>query len=99
VAQRERGVDFKLELIMIPVSDVDRAKAFYTQTAGFKLEVDGKSQRGRADRAGDPARLGLLDRFRQRAQARGQATGYRVAGLTARACTWSSKILPLRVTS
>jgi catechol 2,3-dioxygenase-like lactoylglutathione lyase family enzyme len=39
-------VDFKLELIMIPVSDVDRAKAFYTQTAGFKLEVDGRANEG-----------------------------------------------------
>lgn len=25
---------------MIPVSDVDRAKAFYTENAGFKLDVD-----------------------------------------------------------
>lgn len=31
--------DMKLELIPVPVSDVDRAKAFYEQ-AGFKLEVD-----------------------------------------------------------
>src|SRR5690242_14136567 len=29
----------KLELIPVPVSDVDRARAFYEQ-AGFKLEVD-----------------------------------------------------------
>jgi catechol 2,3-dioxygenase-like lactoylglutathione lyase family enzyme len=39
-------VDFKLELIVIPVSDVDRAKAFYTQSAGFKLEVDGRANEG-----------------------------------------------------
>lgn len=31
--------DMKLELVPVPVSDVDRAKAFYEQ-AGFKLEVD-----------------------------------------------------------
>ena len=31
--------DLKLELVPIPVSDVDRAKAFYEQ-AGFHLEVD-----------------------------------------------------------
>jgi catechol 2,3-dioxygenase-like lactoylglutathione lyase family enzyme len=30
----------KLELVPIPVSDVDRAKAFYVEKAGFKLEVD-----------------------------------------------------------
>jgi catechol 2,3-dioxygenase-like lactoylglutathione lyase family enzyme len=33
-------VDFKLELVLIPVSDVDRAKTFYTEKAGFKLDVD-----------------------------------------------------------
>jgi catechol 2,3-dioxygenase-like lactoylglutathione lyase family enzyme len=33
-------VDFKLELVPIPVSDVDRAKAFYTEQAGFSLDVD-----------------------------------------------------------
>jgi catechol 2,3-dioxygenase-like lactoylglutathione lyase family enzyme len=33
-------VDYKLELILIPVSDVDRAKAFYTEKAGFNLDVD-----------------------------------------------------------
>ncbi|HZO28349.1 MAG TPA: hypothetical protein VFH48_20420 [Chloroflexota bacterium] len=34
-------MDFKLEPVMIPASDVDRAKDFDTQTAGFALEVDG----------------------------------------------------------
>jgi catechol 2,3-dioxygenase-like lactoylglutathione lyase family enzyme len=33
-------VDYKLELILLPVSDVDRAKSFYTDKAGFKLDVD-----------------------------------------------------------
>jgi predicted enzyme related to lactoylglutathione lyase len=32
-------VDLKLELVLVPVSDVDRAKAFYEQ-AGFNLDVD-----------------------------------------------------------
>ena len=40
-------VDFKLELVLIPVSDVDRAKDFYTQVAGFALEVDGRLSTGR----------------------------------------------------
>jgi catechol 2,3-dioxygenase-like lactoylglutathione lyase family enzyme len=39
-------VDFKLELVIIPVTDVDRAKDFYTQTVGFKLEVDGQANKG-----------------------------------------------------
>jgi catechol 2,3-dioxygenase-like lactoylglutathione lyase family enzyme len=32
-------VDMKLELVILPVTDVDRAKAFYEQ-AGFRLDVD-----------------------------------------------------------
>jgi catechol 2,3-dioxygenase-like lactoylglutathione lyase family enzyme len=32
-------MDLKLEAIVLPVSDVDRAKAFYEQ-AGFNLDVD-----------------------------------------------------------
>jgi catechol 2,3-dioxygenase-like lactoylglutathione lyase family enzyme len=33
-------LDFKLELVLVPVSDVDRAKAFYTEKVGFNLDVD-----------------------------------------------------------
>ena len=33
-------MDYKLELIAIPVSDVDRAKAFYTDNAGFVADHD-----------------------------------------------------------
>jgi catechol 2,3-dioxygenase-like lactoylglutathione lyase family enzyme len=42
-------VDFKLELVLVPVSDVDRAKAFYSEQAGFKVDVD--------HRAGDDFRV------------------------------------------
>ena len=33
-------MDYKLELVLLPVSDVDRAKSFYTEKAGFNLDVD-----------------------------------------------------------
>ncbi len=33
-------MDYKLELVLIPVTDVDRAKAFYTEKLGFNLDVD-----------------------------------------------------------
>lgn len=33
-------MDWTLELVVVPVSDVDRAKAFYTETLGFRLDVD-----------------------------------------------------------
>ena len=31
-------MDYKLELIAVPVSDVDRAKAFYADKMGFTVE-------------------------------------------------------------
>jgi catechol 2,3-dioxygenase-like lactoylglutathione lyase family enzyme len=33
-------MDWKLELIAVPVSDVDRAKAFYVDKAGFNADHD-----------------------------------------------------------
>ena len=33
-------MDWKIELVAIPVSDVDRAKAFYTEQAGFEADHD-----------------------------------------------------------
>jgi predicted enzyme related to lactoylglutathione lyase len=33
-------MDFRLELVQVPVSDVDRAKAFYTEKAGFAEDID-----------------------------------------------------------
>jgi catechol 2,3-dioxygenase-like lactoylglutathione lyase family enzyme len=33
-------VDWKLELVAVPVSDVDRAKAFYTERVGFNADHD-----------------------------------------------------------
>lgn len=33
-------MDFKLELVAVPVSDVDKAKAFYTEQAGFNADHD-----------------------------------------------------------
>jgi predicted enzyme related to lactoylglutathione lyase len=33
-------MDWRLELVQVPVSDVDRAKAFYTQKVGFTEDHD-----------------------------------------------------------
>ena len=33
-------MQMKLELVAVPVSDVDRAKAFYTETIGFHADHD-----------------------------------------------------------
>ena len=42
-------MDWKLELVIVPVSDVDRAKKFYTDQLGFHEDVD--------HRAGDNFRV------------------------------------------
>ena len=34
------GMDWKIELVAIPVSDVDRAKAFYVNQVGFHADHD-----------------------------------------------------------
>ncbi|MEV6098419.1 VOC family protein [Nocardia sp. NPDC051981] len=33
-------MDMKLEVVVLPVADVDRAKAFYTERLGFRLDAD-----------------------------------------------------------
>jgi catechol 2,3-dioxygenase-like lactoylglutathione lyase family enzyme len=59
----------KLELVPIPVADVDRAKAFYVEKLGFVEDVDVRP-RTVSGGAGDAAGLGVLDRH-----------GHRSAGL------------------
>ncbi len=39
-------MDWKLELVAVPVTDVDRAIAFYTEQAGFNLDYDHKVNEG-----------------------------------------------------
>ena len=33
-------MDWKLEVVVIPVTDIDRAKSFYTAKLGFRLDAD-----------------------------------------------------------
>jgi catechol 2,3-dioxygenase-like lactoylglutathione lyase family enzyme len=47
-SEGDSSMDLKLELVVVPVSDVDRAKAFYEQV-GFNCDVD--------HRAGDAFRV------------------------------------------
>lgn len=42
-------MDWKLELVVVPVADVDRAKRFYSEQVGFAVDVD--------HRAGDDFRV------------------------------------------
>jgi catechol 2,3-dioxygenase-like lactoylglutathione lyase family enzyme len=38
--ERKGTMDYRLELVPIPVSDVDRAKAFYAEKVGFCVDHD-----------------------------------------------------------
>src|SRR5690349_20730573 len=38
--REEKRMDWKIELVAIPVTDVDRAKRFYTEQAGFNADHD-----------------------------------------------------------
>ena len=40
VTKELTAMDMKLELVVIPVSDVDRAKTFYVERAGFNADHD-----------------------------------------------------------
>lgn len=39
-------MDWKLELVALPVSDVDRAKAFYAEKVGFHVDHDQRVSEG-----------------------------------------------------
>jgi len=39
-------MDYKLELVPLPVADVDRAKAFYAEKAGFVEDLDHSGEGG-----------------------------------------------------
>lgn len=39
-------MDYRLELVLVPVADVDRAKEFYVERAGFHLDVDSEPAPG-----------------------------------------------------
>ncbi|MCI0618886.1 VOC family protein [bacterium] len=37
-------MNLKLEVVIVPVSDVDRAKKFYQEVLGFRVDVDNRSE-------------------------------------------------------
>jgi catechol 2,3-dioxygenase-like lactoylglutathione lyase family enzyme len=57
-------VDLKLEVVVLPVSDVDRAECFY-EALGFPLDADFVAEGRPAGGAVDTARLGMLGRLRR----------------------------------
>ena len=66
-------MDFKLELVAVPVSTWTARKAFYTEQAGFNADHDHQVERGDPLRPAHAARLGVLDLDRDRP--RGERAG------------------------
>jgi len=59
-----RGPGMRLEVVIVPVADVDRAKAFYSEQCGFECSNDHHAS-DEFRRSGRPARLDMLDYLRQ----------------------------------
>ena len=58
------AVDLKVEVVVIPVSDVDRAKRFY-ESLGWRLDADFSNGTGLALGANDTSWLPVLRHVRQ----------------------------------
>ena len=54
-------MDLKLELLPVPVTDVDRAKACYGDKLGFVVDIDDQPMESVRVVQLTPSRFGLLD--------------------------------------
>ena len=75
-----RMVDYKLELIGLPVADLRSREASTATTLGWPVDHDQRGRREDPLRAGDAARLGVLDRVRPRHQRHGARLAEGAAG-------------------
>jgi catechol 2,3-dioxygenase-like lactoylglutathione lyase family enzyme len=66
--EKDLAMDLRLELVVIPVSDVDRSKAFYADQFGFNSDHDHVVTPELRFVQIDAAGLCVLDRVRRRAQ-------------------------------
>ena len=65
VTPNARTVDMKLEAVVIPISDINRAKKFYG-SLGWRLDADFAFDNGFRVRPVHAAGLGVLDPIRRR---------------------------------
>jgi catechol 2,3-dioxygenase-like lactoylglutathione lyase family enzyme len=57
-------MNWTLEVVLVPVSDVDRAISFYADKLGFNIDHDTKCEPRGPIRSTDSSWIGLLDRPR-----------------------------------
>ena len=62
-------MDMKLEVVVIPVADVDAAKKFYEEKVGFNVDVDNSFGGGFRNVQLTPPGIGLLGDHRDRPDA------------------------------
>ena len=67
-------MDWTLEVVIVPVSDIDRSIAFYRDQVGFDLDHDTRTEQMHVVQL-TPTRLGLLDRHRHAAVAARDGAG------------------------
>ena len=77
-------MDWKLEVVIAPVSDVERAREFYVDKLGFTLDSEHQSGENFRVIQVTPPGSALLDRVRHRPRRRGRARA------RSRAASWSS---------
>ena len=74
-------MDLKLELVVVPVSDVDRAAEFYEKALGFRLDVD--------HHPNESFRVVQLRRRARSARSRSARASPNRSRAHTRGCTWS----------
>ena len=79
-------MDIKLELVVIPVSDVDRAKAFYVDQIGFHADYDQRVSDTLRFVQLTPSWVRLLHRLRRRSHRRGARFRQGPSGRRLRRC-------------
>ena len=47
-------MDWKIEVVTVPVSDIDRARDFYAEQVGFEVDIDFRVSRRSPPRSTDP---------------------------------------------
>jgi hypothetical protein len=88
-------MDWKLELVPIPVSDVDRAKVFYAEKVGFNVDLDVNADNDR--RVIDEMRVVQLTPPGSACSIAFGPGSWRRRPALSRACTWSSRTSTRRV--
>ena len=85
----EANMDMKLELVPVPVTDVDRARAFYAEKVGFDVDLDVNADTD--PRVSDETRVVQLTPLVRPARSPSGSGSWTRRPAPFRASTWSSQ--------